>query len=214
MGSFGRYYQYIRYVIRHKWFVFVAGSKLGIPWLAALHDNSKFRWDELKPYATHFYERDGSKRTRLAADGFYDDEPDDRAFDRAWLLHIQRNKHHPQHYIRLIHTPCRIGYHDRSILFEDDGSAKCLDCRAKNYINVFPRGMAAYTVQEMPDRYRREMLADWIGAGMAQGTPDTLGWYAARGKNHPLGPATRAWIEAMLGFVGQRPWEATHAPEN
>src|SRR5207249_1167176 len=31
----------------------------------------------------------------------------------------------------------------------------------------------------MPDRYRREMLADWIGAGRAQGYPDTAAWYRA-----------------------------------
>jgi hypothetical protein len=57
----------------------------------------------------------------------------------------------------------------------------------------------------MPLRYRLEMLADWIGAGAAQGTPDTLGWYASRGKNHPLGPETRAWIEQRLGYLAPPP---------
>jgi hypothetical protein len=56
-------------------------------------------------------------------------------------------------------------------------------------------------IREMPLRYRLEMLADWTGAGLAQGTPDTLGWYASRGKNHPLGPETRAWIEQRLGYL-------------
>lgn len=198
----GRHGQYGKYVLRHKWFVFIAGCRLGIPWLAALHDNSKFLPDEWGPYARHFYEPDGSKKTRRAADGFYQDQDNDDAFDRAWLQHIKRNKHHPQHYIRLIHAPCRISDHGHLILFEDDGTVKCIACRAVGYDHVFSRELAEYVIQEMPECYRREMLADWIGAGMAQGTPDTLGWYAARGRHHEFGPETRAWVEAQLGYRG------------
>jgi hypothetical protein len=127
--SLGRHWKYLRYVLIHKWYVFRAGCHLGIPWLALLHDNSKFKPDEWRWYARHFYAPDGSKQTWLGKDGFFVDPKNDTKFDRAWLKHIRRNKHHPQ------------------------------------------------------------------------GTPDTLGWYAARGKNHPLGPETRAWIEARLGFT-------------
>jgi hypothetical protein len=195
----GRHWQYLRYVVVHKYWVFLAGWELGVPWLALLHDNSKFRSDEWGPYARHFYEPDGSKKTRRAADGFYRDQANDTQFDCAWLKHIRRNKHHPQHYIRLIHTPCRISDHTMT-LFEDDGTVKCLDCYTQGYDWKFDRSAAEYVVDEMPLRYRREMLADWIGAGMAQGTPDTLGWYAARGRHHVFGPKTRAWIEDQLGY--------------
>jgi len=50
----------------------------------------------------------------------------------------------------------------------------------------------------MSDRYRREMLADWRGAGRAQGKPDTKTWYE-KNKNHMiLHEKTRNWIEDRL----------------
>lgn len=64
------------------------------------------------------------------------------------------------------------------LLSEDDGGTRAL---------------------EMPDRYRREMLADWRGAGLALGKPDTAEWYAANRDRMVLHPDTRAWIEAALG---------------
>lgn len=203
-----RYWMYFKYVIRHKWFVFQAGRARGWPLLALIHDNSKFLPDECVPYARHFYQPNGSFRTKLASDGFYEDEPDDRAFDRAWLKHIQRNKHHPQHWVRIHSFKCACAEIPRSVqmqygwvlrddvLLEDDGSAICLSCYEKH--PVTPRVTILYTIDEMPLRYREEMLADWIGAGMAQGTPDTKAWYLARGKNHLFGSETRAWIEAQL----------------
>jgi len=51
----------------------------------------------------------------------------------------------------------------------------------------------------MPDRYRREMLADWRGAGRAYGNPDTRGWYLANRDKMQLHPDTRQWIERQLG---------------
>jgi hypothetical protein len=160
----GRHWQYGKYLVRHKWFVFVAGCRLGIPFLAALHDNSKFRPDEWAPYARFFYESDGTKRTQRDSTGYYKPtDTGDAAFDFAWLLHQKRNRHHWQWWV----------------LPEDEGGTKVLP---------------------IPDRYRREMLADWIGAGQAQGTPDTLRWYTANRHKMNLHAETRAWIEAQLGY--------------
>lgn len=53
----------------------------------------------------------------------------------------------------------------------------------------------------MPDKYRREMLADWRGAGMALGKPDTKAWYLANKDKMHLHPETRAWIEQQLGVT-------------
>jgi hypothetical protein len=93
----GRHLAYARYLLRHKWSVFVAGWRLGITWLALLHDNSKLRPDEWGPYARFFYAPDGSKRTRRDATGYYKPtDTGDAAFDYAWLLHQKRNKHHWQ----------------------------------------------------------------------------------------------------------------------
>lgn len=57
-------------------------------------------------------------------------------------------------------------------------------------------------VLEMPDAYRREMVADWRGAGRAQGKPDTREWYARNREKMVLGLETRAWVEQELGFAG------------
>lgn len=54
-------------------------------------------------------------------------------------------------------------------------------------------------VMEIPDKYRREMLADWRGAGRAiSGKDDTREWYEKYKDKMQLHPATRAWIEANL----------------
>lgn len=67
------------------------------------------------------------------------------------------------------------------ILREDDGGTKVLP---------------------MPDRYRREMLADWCGAGRAQDYGDnTLEWYVKNKHKMRLHSETRNWIEAVLGMA-------------
>lgn len=84
-----RNWSYLKYILRHKWFVFVAGRKLGCSfWRLFWHDFSKFRPSEWLPYARTFYAPDGSKR--------YVETP---SFDKAWLLHIHRNPHHWQYWI-------------------------------------------------------------------------------------------------------------------
>jgi hypothetical protein len=57
----------------------------------------------------------------------------------------------------------------------------------------------------MPDRYRREMLADWRGAGRAYGRqpeknndPDAAAWYLENRAKIILHPDTRAWLEDEL----------------
>lgn len=52
---------------------------------------------------------------------------------------------------------------------------------------------------DMPDVYRREMLADWRGAGKALGKPDIKAWYLANQYHMILHPLTRVWIEQQLG---------------
>jgi hypothetical protein len=201
-GSLGRYVQYTSYVVKHKVFVFQAAWKMRLPWrvllVCALHDNSKFLPFEFSTYAKHFYLPDGTKRTTLAKDGFYKDVPDDAAFDRAWLRHIQRNKHHPQHWVITVAMACDCPQDQPArtdVLLCDDGYARCTTCRAKK-----PLANVLHVVFEMPEPYLSEMLCDWIGAGMAQGTPDVLSWYTARGRHHLFGPKTRAEVERRLGY--------------
>jgi len=58
----------------------------------------------------------------------------------------------------------------------------------------------------MPDRYRREMLADWIGAGKAkkkgdphhEGISEVATWYQKHKDKIKLHPDTQQWIEEQL----------------
>lgn len=91
--------RYLRYVLRHKWFVLVAGLKVGAPvWRLLIHDWSKFMPIEWSAYVGKFY---GSSPSSAAVD---------LAFDRAWLHHQHANPHHWQHWV----------------LREDDGATKLL----------------------------------------------------------------------------------------
>lgn len=80
--------QYAKYVIRHKWFVFVAGRKTGAPlWRLIIHDWSKLTPAEWGPYVRSFYgPQPRTDEVKLA-------------FNRAWLHHQHRNAHHWQHWL-------------------------------------------------------------------------------------------------------------------
>ena len=155
-----KHFQYLSYIVRHKWFVFLAADNLHITWLGLIHDWSKFRPDEWLPYAEFFY----GKKAKPPRDstGYYKPyNTGDERFDFAWLLHQKRNKHHWQWWILPL----------------DDGGFKAMP---------------------MPDCFRREMLADWIGAGKAQGRPKTWEWYEKNKGKMILHPDTRTWIEREL----------------
>lgn len=51
----------------------------------------------------------------------------------------------------------------------------------------------------MPDKYRKEMLADWRGAGMAiTGKDNTPEWYEKNKTNMKINSRTMQWIENEL----------------
>lgn len=56
----------------------------------------------------------------------------------------------------------------------------------------------AQKILPMSENCRKEMLADWYGAGRAQGKPDTKAWYLANKDKMLLHHETRQWIENML----------------
>ncbi len=63
---------------------------------------------------------------------------------------------------------------------------------------LLPMDDGSIKIFEMPLKYRKEMLADWRGAGKAQGTPDTIAWYDKNKYKMQLGEKTREWIEENL----------------
>lgn len=155
-----RYIAYLKYVLRHKWFVLIEAWKLRIPWRGLIHDWHKLLPGELLPYARYFYNPDGSNRDIRTEAGHL---VSDVAFDVAWLTHQRLAKHHWQYWI----------------LHRDDGSVEPL---------------------RMPLLYIKEMVADWRGAGRAQGKPNTLAWYEANKDKMSLHPESRKVVEDLLGY--------------
>lgn len=145
-----RHIKYLWYVIRHKWFVLIAGLTTVPIWQLILHDWHKFLPDEWFAYARTFYAPDGAKQYEPTA-----------AFDIAWLKHQNRAPHHWQYWI----------------LLKDGGEVECLP---------------------MPDRYWREMIADWKGAGRALDKPDYQKWYARNRDKIQLHPDTRQKVDKAL----------------
>lgn len=206
-----RHWEYFKYVARHKFFVAQAGWQAQVSWsafiLCLLHDMNKFHPTMWFPYARHFYNPDGTKTTTKGKDGFYNDPKNDLAFDRAQLWHIQRSKHHPQYWVTVIsarcdctETPLHIQYQygmrpRRDVLLKDEDGAQCLTCGMK-----LTRSDMYLEIHHMPERYILEMLCDWKGAGLAQGTGDTLGWYKARGHKLLMTHPTRTLVEGFLEY--------------
>ena len=80
------YFSYIKSIITHKWFVFVAGLRVGgIPvWRLIVHDWQKFTPWEFGAYA------------RKTAAGFHNkrSDEDEAEFAHAWLHHENTAPHH------------------------------------------------------------------------------------------------------------------------
>jgi len=54
-------------------------------------------------------------------------------------------------------------------------------------------------ILEMPDKYRMEMICDWIGAGKAQGKGvNTKQWWEANKNKMQFHPRTRVKIESFI----------------
>ena len=100
--------KYLKYVLIHKWFVLLACWRRGLIWQGIVHDWSKFLPSEWIAYARFFYsvvplkDRDALRQKYFELFGSYPwksvaEVKDD--FNRAWLLHQHRNKHHWQHWV-------------------------------------------------------------------------------------------------------------------
>lgn len=185
-----RYLAYLKSVLRHKKFVYEECLKLGVPRIIAiLHDWDKFLPDEFISYAKAFYKPDGSKQY------------DEAALTWAWMLHQKRNKHHWQYWVVIADRPIR---KDLVLIWDrGDIAAFARDNDGKFYSADYSRlPKKLISADPMPDLYRREMLADWRGAGRAYGNPDTKGWYLERRDTvfaKFIHPDTLKWLDEQLG---------------
>ena len=76
--------KYALLTLKHKWFVFLAGRRLGVPvWRLIIHDWSKFTPSELPHYGRRFFGGD----------------PDQEGFARAWVHHQNHNPHHWEYWV-------------------------------------------------------------------------------------------------------------------
>lgn len=143
------YFKYLRYVLKHKWFVFLECCKLNVAWRGIIHDWSKFMPDEFIPYARYFYGGKASDRVKID-------------FDIAWLKHQKRNPHHWQFWI---------------LQNDSDG----------------------LSVLQMPQKFVREMVADWIGAGIAiTGKREVQEWYIKNAEKININYWTRRRVEELI----------------
>lgn len=207
-----RHWQYLKYVLRHKWFVLVAGIKIGVPiHLLILHDMSKFRPFEWFAYARTFHAPDGTGQYKLDGTGF----------DVAWLHHQNHNKHHWQYWLLSEDNPdpeFNMQSHDGGMTHNYIVHRSLADVVAIVYdatitdwhnppnemINDLKQALQnTPTAMPMPNRYRDEMLADWIGAGRALGKPDTRAWYHANRDKIILHPDTQAHFDWVFAYSSE-----------
>lgn len=205
--------QYLSYVLRHKWYVFLACLEYGLIWRGIVHDWTKFLPVEWTPYVRFFY---GHGMTRGQAAALNYDFPvsdaDELAFENAWNHHQRCNDHHWQYWLEcdpivsdptycqcLKHMTGRVPIIETRIRFGDDGTAFCLTC-----LNPFPVENVHAT--RMSDVCCKEMVADWRGAGRALGKPYTWEWYKANKDKMNLHPLTRFWVEMELRRLRHHDW--------
>lgn len=154
--------KYLKYLLIHKYHVGKYCFKYGLYWQGIKHDWSKFLPDEFIAYKRYFYEQYPVRIPKIPIGNVLTQETVNQNFNKAWLKHIHRNKHHWQYWV----------------LRNDDGTTQCLD---------------------MPLKYKKEMLADWRGAGIAiTGKDNTAIWYESNKNKMQLHDETRMWIENNL----------------
>lgn len=216
---------YLKYVLRHKWFVFLECLKLGVPlWIAIFHDWDKFKPDEWRAYVDYLYgekiadpkwsttdPKTGKSVPKMNAPGHIEE-----AWDQAVNLHFKRNRHHWQFYV---FTPPKprptfgICSHDGGMShafitrYEAGGDVAIVYDMSiewfkpdQDALKQFERELKMTPVlKKMPDVYAREMLADWRAMSRASGG-DAKTWYLQNRDTIFLHPETEAWIKGQLGI--------------
>lgn len=87
-----RTWGYLKYLIVHKWLVFLACWHLGIKWLGVIHDLNKFKPGNFADYAWTFFDQDGNPYEKPGIEG-------NLRFKRAWKDHQENSCHHWQYWI-------------------------------------------------------------------------------------------------------------------
>lgn len=150
--------RYFKLFLRHKYYVFKAGRRLGLGiWQLLIHDLSKLSLLEYPHYQRWFFENKN--------------DPDGFAY--AWLYHQNRNKHHWDYWIA--RTGHRIG--------------------VQGGYNPHPL--------PMPEKYVKEMIADWQAAGLCYaGTDNIQGWIDDNWHKMKFHEETEWLLDILLNELG------------
>ena len=168
-----KYIQYLKYLLKHKWYVAIECFNEGLYWRGIVHDMSKFLPSEFIPYTNFFYGKNNPSSSTRDDTGYYKPtDTEDERFDFAWLLHQKRNRHHWQWWI----------------LPEDDGGIKILimdeQCAKEMVCDWVGAGKAQGYFSPNDDRYY-----------------ETRAWYRKNENKMTLHPTTRQYIENIIFFA-------------
>ena len=81
--------KHIQLVLKHKWYVFIYCTKLGMPIRGLRHDLSKFSWTEFGESIKYY---NGKKSPIVIC-------RQEKGYSKSWLHHKGRNKHHPEYWV-------------------------------------------------------------------------------------------------------------------
>lgn len=166
-----RYFTYFKYVLRHKWYVFWACIELGVPLWIAILHD----WDKFLPAPFISYARhfyDANGKPISRRDATGYYKPLGTP-DATFNRALASHLHRNKHHWQHWSLP----------MPSHSGQAQIIE-----------------TI-EMPVASLLEMIADWKGAGRANGQPDTQAWYMANKDKMYLHSMTRAHIEMILKVV-------------
>jgi hypothetical protein len=93
--------KYLKYILKHKYYVAKECFRVGLYWRGITHDLSKLLPSEFIPYNRFFY-GNKSVSVHLGKDVIFEEYTPlntQKRFNLAWLTHQHRNKHHWQHWI-------------------------------------------------------------------------------------------------------------------
>lgn len=201
-------FQYLSYVLRHKWFVFKAGIFLKVPvWQLLIHDWTKFLPSEWYAYRNYFYKplkigdtifiefNDGvSKPAEIVAirkspTHKFKVLMSDRKPEVPFWAHndvvFPLNDYKEKFNIAWNHHQKRNKHHWQYwLLTGDDGQAIALD---------------------IPEKYIREMVADWMGAGRAiNGYYDVRSWFESAQDKMQLSANTKKTVLTLLTYIDSK----------
>lgn len=209
------HWENLKYLAKHKWYVFRAGLKLNVPLLRLIvHDWSKLTPIEWIAYTHYFFAipetgKDMHVPGRVPVgtvqnfafdpDGDLVDVVEDDDGQVKEYLESEDAKYCPS-------PPGAPNTTDN----EADRVAQQFDKAWLHHIHKNPHHHQHWVLRsddgevkclEMPTHFVTEMISDWIGAGFAQGKTDktaVLVWYEGNRDSIHLHPNTRELVESLM----------------